>query len=206
MGTCLSFVLVFKSNISYNRHATATAPSHTLDLQTQGSNARPRFAEPHSALTPPAALQRAERPLLARLHPALDACCSSACALPLDSFRAATRGALTLTLTLTLTHPNPYLNPDQLLGGARPRGERVPRAARHDALPPLRDARDARPRHARRVRGAALLVLTLTLTRVVDLTLTLTSNHNPNLDPDRNPKQVQRYCNAFFALMLQDNP
>ena len=36
---------------------------------------------------------------------------------------------------------------------------------------------------------------------VVDPTLTLTPA-NPNLDPD--PKQVQRYCNAFFALMLQD--
>ena len=66
MGTCLSFVLVFKSNIAYNRHATATAHTRTLNLQTHGPNARPRFAEPHIAHTPPAALQSAERPPLAR--------------------------------------------------------------------------------------------------------------------------------------------
>ena len=34
----------------------------------------------------------------------------------------------------------------------------------------------------------------------VALALTVTSNR----DPDPNPEQVQRYCNAFFALMLQD--
>ena len=49
-------------------------------------------------------MQRAERPPLARLRrPALDACCSYAWALSLDSFRAATRGASTLTLTQALT-------------------------------------------------------------------------------------------------------
>ena len=32
MGTCLSFVLVFKSNIAYNRHRTAL--EHTPDYQT----------------------------------------------------------------------------------------------------------------------------------------------------------------------------
>ena len=41
---------------------------------------------------------------------------------------------------------------------------------------------------------------------VVALTLTATSNPDPDPDPNRNPKQVQRYCNAFFALMLQDYP
>ena len=41
---------------------------------------------------------------------------------------------------------------------------------------------------------------------VVALTLTATSNPDPEPDPNRSPKQVQRYCNAFFALMLQDYP
>ena len=34
MGTCLSFVLVFKSNIAYNRHATATDPTHSQTRPT----------------------------------------------------------------------------------------------------------------------------------------------------------------------------
>jgi predicted membrane chloride channel (bestrophin family) len=53
MGTCLSFVLVFKSNIAYNRHATArlkhtpwirrhAAQTHTLDSQSRTAPKRPR--------------------------------------------------------------------------------------------------------------------------------------------------------------------
>ena len=54
MGTCLSFVLVFKSNIAYNRHAHRPGShTHTLDSQTHGSNTHPRFAEPHSATHTP---------------------------------------------------------------------------------------------------------------------------------------------------------
>ena len=90
----------------------------------------------------------------------------------------------------------------QLLGGARPRWERVPLPAGSDAIARLRDQRNPGARHARGVRGAALLqrllrphaagrahepgaqseiptltlplTLTLTLTPALTLTLTLT--------------------------------
>ena len=84
MGTCLSFVLVFKSNIAYNRHATArlthtpwirrrTAQTHTLDLQSRTALTRTprslaaRRAPAARAFAPP----RLGRLLLIRVSPVL---------------------------------------------------------------------------------------------------------------------------------------
>ena len=93
----------------------------------------------HRSNAPPAALDSAERPLLARLHLALNACCSSACALPLDSFWEARGHAGSVC-------------------------------------------------HALRGMMRSLLFAT-------------------HVTPGRDTPAVyavQRYCNAFFALMLQD--
>ena len=147
-------------------------------------------------------MQRAERPPLARLRrPTLDACCSYAWALSLDSLRAATRGASTLSLTLTLA-----LTLTLTLSSfweARGHAGSVCHALR-GMMRSLLFATHVTPgRDTPAVYAVQRYWLGL---GVVALTLTATSNPDPEPDPNRSPKQVQRYCNAFFALMLQDYP